>query len=490
MSIIDNGPEKINHINDPFNGYDGPIGIELRGQSSLSLFPKKAYGLETRDSTGGNLNVEVLGMPKENDWVLHGPYSDKSLIRNALTYIIAGKMMDYAPRVQFVELIINGDYQGVYLFTEKIKRDKNRVNIQKLEPDSEDITGGYIIKFDKGDEIAWTSPFPSIRGRSNQSRFLYHYPKEEDITESQKSYIQNFITEYENTLNGENFDDPNFGYRQYIDVASFIDFLIVNEISKNVDGYRLSSYMYKDSDQIDGRLKKGPVWDFNLAFGNANYCGGDTFIGWAYEFNNRCPDDFWVIHFWWQRLLEDLNFRKEVKERWQTLRTTTLSTESIVGIVDSLENLLNQEGAANRNFQEWDILREWIWPNVTVANTYAAEVDYLRSWTIGRLSWLDRQFEVYDVINDGSTLFNEEITVYPNPSNEIVNFDFSLQSFVLAKLDIYNALGQLVVSETVNEIDQSNLFEFQWQPNSPGVYFYKITSLDRVFFEGSVLVTE
>jgi len=135
-------------------------------------------------------------------------------------------------------------------------------------------------------------------------------------------------------------------------------------------------------------------------------------------------------------------------------------------------------------------LSEWVWPNVVVANTYAAEVDYLRTWTTGRLSWLDRQFDVFDAADDSPTLSKEEIVVYPNPSNEIVNFDFSLQSFARARLDIYNTLGQLVASETIDEVDQSNLFEYQWQPNSAGVYFYKVTALDKLFFEGSVLVVE
>ena len=158
--------------------------------------------------------------------------------------------------------------------------------------------------------------------------------------------------------------------------------------------------------------------------------------------------------------------------------------------MDSLENLLVQEGATNRNFQEWNVLQEWVWPNVVVANTYTAEVDYLRTWTIGRLSWLDRQFEVYDVINDSPTAFNEEIVVYPNPTSEMVNFDFTMQNFARARLDIYNTLGQLVTSEVISEIDQSNSFEYQWQPTGTGVYFYKVSSLDRMFFEGSVLVVK
>ena len=150
MQIIDNGPGNMNHIDDEPNDYNGQIGIELRGQTS-QFFPKKPYGFETWDDLGQDQNVSILGMPKENDWVFHNPFSDKSLIRNAISYSIAGKIMDYAPRVRMVEMVLNDDYRGVYLLTEKIKRDKNRVNITKLTPESEDVSGGYILKFDKGD---------------------------------------------------------------------------------------------------------------------------------------------------------------------------------------------------------------------------------------------------------------------------------------------------------------------------------------------------
>ena len=134
MKIIDNGPGNRNQITDPPLGYEGFIGIELRGASSQS-FLKKGYGLETRNEDGSNRNIVLMGMPKENDWVLHGPYSDKSLIRNALAYKLAGAVMPYAPRTQFCELIINGNYRGVYLFTEKIKIDKGRVDLEKLQID-------------------------------------------------------------------------------------------------------------------------------------------------------------------------------------------------------------------------------------------------------------------------------------------------------------------------------------------------------------------
>ena len=196
MGIIDNGTG-INHINDPLNGYDGQISIEIRGSSS-QMFPKKQYALETQDIDGENLNVSILGMPEENDWILHAPYSDKSLIRNFLAYELARDMGRYSSRTRFCELMINGDYKGLYIFMEKIKRDNNRVDISKLEPDEttgDDLTGGYILKVDKWDgdnnDGWWSDPsLPEYEGVWYQ----YHYPKPEDIVEEQRNYIINYIT--------------------------------------------------------------------------------------------------------------------------------------------------------------------------------------------------------------------------------------------------------------------------------------------------------
>ena len=153
MAIIDNGPEQRNNITDNANDYDGDIGIELHGSSSQS-FEKKSYGIELRTPSDQDSATSILGMPKEEDWILHGPYSDKSLMRNALTYHIGRALGWYASRTRFCEVVINNDYKGVYVMAEKIKRDKNRVDISKLNPDEisgDDLTGGYIIKIDKFD---------------------------------------------------------------------------------------------------------------------------------------------------------------------------------------------------------------------------------------------------------------------------------------------------------------------------------------------------
>ena len=305
--------------------FEGNIGIEIRGASSQALFPKKSYGLETRDANNADLDVSLLGFPEEEDWILHGPYSDKSLMRNKLIYDLARDMGNYASRSVFVELTIDQSYKGVYVFMEKLKRDINRINISKLNIDEnsgEDLTGGYILKIDKlsgsnlgegyNDLNSFTSTYtPPNVSSDKEIRFLYEYPKAEEITVEQKTYISTYVDSFEDALASDDFKDPILGYEAYIDVPSFIDFFILNELSNNIDGYRLSTYMHKDKSE---KLKMGPIWDFNLAFGNAGYCEGSNVNVWAYKFNERCPDDFWLIPFWWKRLLEDPSFVMKLKE--------------------------------------------------------------------------------------------------------------------------------------------------------------------------------
>ncbi len=277
MGLIDNGPGVINNASDAYNDYDGLIGIERRGSSSQS-FPKLSYAVETRDDEGKDQDVSLLGMPEEEDWVLHGPYSDKSLIRNVLIFHMAAQTGRYASRTRFVELILNGDYRGVYVLMEKIKRDADRVDIAKLNPDEisgDDLTGGYIIKVDKieGTEVdGWFSPYPPVPGLDQRVRYQYHYPKPSDIVPEQQAYIQGVVAAFEDMMDSDQFADPVNGYARYIDVGSAVDFFLLNEVSRNVDGYRLSTFLYKDKDSVgDGKLVFGPIWDFNLGFGNADY---------------------------------------------------------------------------------------------------------------------------------------------------------------------------------------------------------------------------
>lgn len=378
--------------------YTGAIGIEIRGSSSQS-FPKKSYGFETRDENNEDLDVSLLDFPEEEDWILYAPYSDKSLVRNHLIYKLSNEMGRYASRTRLAEVHINGMYTGVYVFMEKLKRDSNRIDINNLKDDEnsgEDLTGGYILKIDKADgpsETTYTeinsfqSNFDPPNATAEQKvHFIYDDPDADAITPEQKAYITEYVTSFETALASDNFADADLGYRNYIDTESFIDFFLLNELSNNVDGYRLSTWMTKDKND---KLKMGPIWDFNLAFGNADYCSGGSTQVWAYRFNERCPSDTWQTPFWWYRLLEDPAFVTQLQTRWGQLRGSAFSEAFIGGELEAYVSLMNIDGAIEDNFEVWPVLGVYVWPNNFVGDSYDDEAEYLENWINNRLIWMD-----------------------------------------------------------------------------------------------------
>ena len=378
--------------------FSGKIGIEIRGSSS-QMFPKKQFGLETWDDANDGINVSLVGFPEEEDWILYAPYSDKALIRNVLIYDLSRDIGRYASRVKFVDVTINGTYNGVYVLMEKLKRDNNRIDINNLKPEEisgEDLTGGYILKIDKADgpnettytaTTAITSNYPPNNANLGQHIFfLYDTPDSEDIVTEQREYITNYMHEFEDALAGENFTDPETGYAKYIDSASFIDFFLLNELSNNVDGFRLSTWLTKDKNE---KLNMGPIWDFNLAFGNANYCGGGDTNVWAYKFNSRCPGDFWEIPFWWGRLMQDPAFVAQLQDRWLQLRGGAFSNGSIMTKIDAYVETLTLAGAIKENFEKWPVLGQYVWPNNFVGNSHTDDINYLKEWVNNRPNWLD-----------------------------------------------------------------------------------------------------
>ena len=440
MGIINN-PGSENNINDPCNNYDGIIGIETRGSSS-SGWPKKSYSFETRNSDETNLNVELLGMPEENDWVLNGPYSDKSLMRNVLAYHLAGETGRWAPRTRFCELVLNNDYQGVYVMMEKIKRDGDRVDIATLNPDEisgDDLTGGYIIKIDRPDEH-WTSQYYSPVG-SRPIYFSYVYPDPDEMPDQQKNYIKDYVNAFEDALAGDNFINPDLGYRRYVNTESFMDFFLINELSRNVDAYRLSTFLYKDRDSRGGKLTMGPIWDFNLAFGNADYYDAFEPEGWMLH---TVPEyDGYQAPFWWDRLREDPYYNAALKARWEFLRGNTFSEKHIVGIIDSLSTLLTD--AQVRNFETFPILGAYVWPNYFIGDTYESEIQFMKDWISSRIDWMDDQLSSIDESRDEILPVNSwEISFYPNPFMDLVTIRYyALQSCNLSIL-ITDAMGRQV----------------------------------------------
>ena len=397
MGIIDNGYGNMNNQYDPFNDYDGYIGIETRGQSS-QMFPKKSYGVETRDAEGENLNVPLLGMPEENDWILYAPYSDKSMLRNFMTFYMGSKLDPYCTRMAYCEVIVNNEYVGVYILMEKIKKDENRVNIATLKPEDisgDELTGGYILSVDKipsgfiYNEDGWKSypspPFPN----SMNITFQYYYPDPDDMVSQQKTYIRNYVTYAENALTGSNFSNPNFGYNNYFNVGSFVDQMVLNEISKEVDNYRYSTYFHKEKDSDGGKLFAGPAWDFNLGYSNVDYWSpGNDYTGWLYPL---VQNNDWSIMFWWKRLMEDDYFADLFTTRWYYLRQNELSNANLEYAIDSITTYIDE--AQQRNYERWPILGEYVWPNYNwQGNDYNDEVEYFEEWFFNRISWIDNHY--------------------------------------------------------------------------------------------------
>jgi len=472
LGVIDNGPGAINHVNDPYNGYDGWIGIEKRGSSSQYYYPKKQYAMETREADGSNRNVSLLGMPEENDWILHAPYSDKTLIRNALTYTLARKMGWYATRVRFCEVILNEEYMGVYILMEKIKRDGDRVDIARLDPDEtsgDDLTGGYILKVDKWDgsnNEGWQSEPPGYA----PFRYQYHYPDPEDIVPEQREYIQDWIGNFESILLTDSYTDPQVGYPSLMNLPSVIDHAIIQEISGNVDAYRLSLFMYKDKDSNDPRLTMGPIWDFNIAWGNCDFYGGGWIQGWRYTFDVEW--DQWQIPFWWVRIWEDPAFQSAFTQRYFSLRESLLSETSLQGLRDSLISEIGED-ARIRNFQRWPMLDEYVWPNNFIGYTYEAEVGYLAAWTTGRLEWLDEQMVGVDFPTRPERFHVGQ--PFPNPFNASVTISYHLKQAGYAEVTVFNVQGQ-TISRLRSGYQRPGFHETQWLPQSvpSGLYLIRV----------------
>ncbi|MFK7907614.1 MAG: CotH kinase family protein [Chitinophagales bacterium] len=477
MQIIYNGIGLLTSIGDSANVYDGRISIETRGSSS-QFYPKKSFGLETQLPNGENNNVSLLGMPKENDWILYAPFSDKSLLRNVLAYQIANDMGRYAARTQFCELFINGNYEGVYVLMEKLKRDKNRIDIANLSTDEiagDDLTGGYIIKIDKltgSGGSGWTSEYPPSYNLFREILFQYEYPESEGITDEQAAYIEGFVRDFEDYLQREDFEvsDDN----PYFDVDSFIDYMIVNEVCKNIDAFRLSTFLYKDKDSNGGKLQIGPVWDFNFSLGNVNYCLGGLSTGWVLDFNQICTNDSYLIPFWWEKLRQSNVFNERVYERWQELRSTVLETNQLLLWIE--EQSLYLEEAQTRNFAKWDILNIEVWPNNYVGGNYLSEVVYLKNWLRARLTWLDTAFKELTLPKQEDILGFEAVKITPNPFNQFPQWTYRAVKGDFIEVILFDMMGKSIGKWAIEceQTGQNTLSLEEVNPHlSKGLYHYR-----------------
>lgn len=447
MGIIDNGPGMRNAPTDSANIYRGYIGIEIRGFSSQQ-FPKLQYGIELRDSTGADISVGLLGMSSDADWVLSAAYNDKTQMRNPLAYALARRSGRYASQGRFCEVFLNGQYWGTYVLFEKLKRDKNRINVTKMattDISGDKVTGGYILQIDRSTADSsefWASPFLPPADTTRPIIYQYVYPKPVDLVPEQRAYIRNLITTFEGVMADSHWADPVNGYAKYLDVPSAVDYFLVNELARNVDAYRLSTYLYKDRDSKGGKLRVGPVWDFDLGFGNASWSEGADTAGWdLLVLPQTIANDLYEDHIppWWQRLGEDSSFWQAAGDRWAELRKGPFSTTNIMAFIDSSAAVLQEAQA--RNFVRWPILDSLLWGNPYVWGSYANEVSYLKEWTTARLTWMDHALPPARVI-------------VPPPDSMIVALD-SLTARVTDSV--------LVVSWLTTRERHTSRFDVQWR---------------------------
>lgn len=346
--------------------FSGDLKIKGRGNSTWGM-PKKPYKLKL------NSKSSILGMPADKEWILLANYSDKTLMRTSVAFEWSRRLgLGYTPRSQYVELVLNGVYQGNYLLVEQIKIAPDRVNVTPLAATDiagDAVTGGYLVELDqRRDETVVITTSRNIP---------YALKEPSDARPEQIAYIRDYLQTSEDVLNSGLYADPVDGYEKYIDVDSFVNWYLLSELFKNQDAAAFSSiYFYKDRNK---KLVIGPAWDFDLAAGNVNYSDAQYPEGWWIRTGSP----------WYSRLFQDPVFENRVKARWRALKAEQIDT--LADYID--RTAFGLQLTQERNFSLWQILNIYVWPNAVVTGSYSGEVAYFKQWLNSRINWLNQQFQ-------------------------------------------------------------------------------------------------
>ena len=333
---------------------ESPMKIRGRGNSTWE-FPKKPFQMKLDDK------AEFLGMPKDKKWLFLAEYADKTMLRNKIAYEMGYiSNLDWTPQARFAEVFINGEYNGTYNVTQKVEESNNRVALGDT---------GYLLELDQLERL----DFDDVYFESTATdKFIVNIKEPSLEYDSEEySYIVNLIGDFESALFGANFTSESNGYRQYIDIDSFVDWFLISEITKNVDSMFFSSIYLN---VIPGeQIKMGPLWDFDLAFGNVDYA------------DSRYPEGWWVKYNpWYERLFQDPYFVAKIKERFEYFNN---NQDLIINKIDSYSEQL--KWAQEENDDKWQTMGVFVWPNPVVFDTYQEEVDNMKSWYSTRMSWLE-----------------------------------------------------------------------------------------------------
>ena len=338
--------------------FTAAMGIRGRGNSTWS-FPKKPYKVKLKEK------ASIFGMGADKEWALLANYSDRTLMRN----ILAMKMSEicgfsWTPHMYSVHVYLNNKYQGVYTLCEHKKVHKDRVDI---DLDAGDV---YLEIEQQQDETTcwWTGMGVPMMFSDPEE------PSAELLAE-----IKKWFSDFEASLYSNYLADPDKGYAKYIDVDSFIDYFIVQEIAKNTDGnLRKSSFITKKKGE---KMEMYHLWDFDLTFGNTGWLSSpDGF--YIKDYNPSCvPGDNWF-----NRMFTDPAFVKRVQDRWNELYPQFVA---LVGFIDEQAYILDK--AQKENFKVWSIHEVVDWVGVPSQGSYEAEVEYLKEFYTERLEWLDKE---------------------------------------------------------------------------------------------------
>jgi hypothetical protein len=388
--------------------YSGRIKIEVRGSTSQDL-PKKQYGWTTYENDNTTKKkVNILNMPKQNDWILNGLAFDPSLIRDYLSYNLSRAIGYYTVRTQYCEVVLNGVYNGLYILQEKLKDDENRINIEAIDDAAAEgmaLTGGYITKADKttgGDPVAWV-----MQSYVGSTDFIHELPKPEDVTTTQNNYIRQQFTNLATTSHNNNNSFAT-GYPSIIDIPTFVDFMVMSEIAGNVDTYQISTYFHKD---IGGKLRAGPIWDYNLTFGNDLFIYGydrGHYNVWQFANGDNEGPKFW------KDLFDTPDFRCYFSRRWNELTQAgqPLNYNKIVDLINATTATIRD--AAGREQARWG----------TVPN-FDGEVANIKSWLLQRITWITNNAGSYNACQNPAlpSLVITDISYNPSESAEFPESD-------------------------------------------------------------------
>ncbi len=384
---------------------DVRIAIGRHGNASDWYSVKKSYNIELQDDKGMDLSMPLVGLPSGSDWVLYACYNDKTCLRNVISYDLGRQMGHWAPRTRFVEVVLDGKYIGLYTVVERIRRDKDRVNIPKLsdDPAAPDLSGGYIWKVDSpvdapADKHEWQTAGGGLW-------WAYQYPKWDQITEPQRKALQSGVAEFEAAIKSPLFADPKTGYASAIDVRSFVDYLMIHELSYNVDGIWRSSYFHKQSRANGNKVFAGPLWDFDLAYGNATFRDAEKpDKGWQHVDYPKYlatvdPADLRKYRFIFDvfaKLFNDPEFQRQFRCRWKEMRANGLDLTKLNTRIDDW--VKENAPAVARDRAVWPVDGKMLF-GATKFQTYAEDINYIKGFIAKRVAWMDSKLPA-----DGCTL--------------------------------------------------------------------------------------